>query len=359
MRKICSKDSLVFMFIIIAVAIIANITYADSALQPNNEAVLSEEDIPSDWAKADIEGAKELNLIPERIQGQYGKNITREEFSEAVVKLYEALRGEDYILEAQSPFTDTTNQQVIKANSLGIVKGIGDGKFAPDAFITRQDISVMIYRGLRAAKPQYDYSSISKHIFADHNKISPWAREAVAYLYGIEVTNGVGENLFNPWGYTSREQAISLIKRTYDKAMTSKDTIVVSREGTSRRELALKLKLEELIAPEMGKPYKYGATGPNSYDCSGLVYSIYGKLGISLPRTASAQSKVGVYVPKENLAYGDLVFFARDGKNVHHVGIYVGNGEFVHSPQTGDVVKRTTLLSGYYQRCYYTAKRVF
>lgn len=235
MRKICSKDSLVFVFIIIAIAIIANITYADSALQPNNEAVLSEEDIPSDWAKADIEGAKELNLIPERIQGQYGKNITREEFSEAVVKLYEALRGEDYILEAQSPFTDTTNQQVIKANSLGIVKGIGDGKFAPDAFITRQDISVMIYRGLRAARPQYDYSSISKHIFADHNKISPWAREAVAYLYGIEVTNGVGENLFNPWGYTSREQAISLIKRTYDKAMTSKDTIVVSRRDKQKR----------------------------------------------------------------------------------------------------------------------------
>jgi len=347
------------MSIVLAVAIIANITYADSVLQPNNQADLREEDIPSEWAKADIEGAIELNLVREAIQNNYRKNITREEFSETVVKLYEALRGEEYILESESPFIDTTNQQVIKANSLGIVKGVGEGKFAPDDFITRQDINVMIYRTLKAAKPQYDYSNISKHIFADHNNISPWAKEAVAYLYGIEVTNGVGENLFSPWDYTSREQAISLIKRTYDKAMASKDTIVVSREGTSRRELALKLKLEELIAQEMGKPYQWGGTGPNGYDCSGLVYSIYGKLGISLPRTASAQSKVGTYVAKENLAYGDLVFFARNGKTVNHVGIYVGNGEFVHSPQTGDVVKKTTLLSGYYQRCYYTAKRVF
>jgi cell wall-associated NlpC family hydrolase len=77
-----------------------------------------------------------------------------------------------------------------------------------------------------------------------------------------------------------------------------------------------------------------------------------------LPRVASAQAKVGTYVAKGDLEYGDLVFFAKDGKNVHHVGIYVGDGVFVHAPQTGDVVKRTTLLSGYYERCYYTARRV-
>ncbi|WP_175548420.1 NlpC/P60 family protein [Lutispora thermophila] len=359
MRKICSKNSLVFMFIIIAITIITNITYADSALQANYQVSLNKEDIPSEWAKEEIYKAKQLYLIPEKIQGEYGKNITREEFSEAVIKLYEALKAEKYTLETESPFIDTQNPEVIKANRLGIVKGVGEGKFAPDEAITRQDISVMMYRTLKAAKPGYDYSIISNHVFGDQNIISPWAREAVAYLYGIEVINGVGGNMFNPLDNTSREEAIVLIKRMYDKAIASGNSIIVSREGTSRRELAMKMKLEELIAQEMGKPYQWGGTGPKGYDCSGLVYSIYGKLGIALPRTASAQSKVGTYVPKESLAYGDLVFFARDGKNVHHVGIYVGNGEFVHSPQTGDVVKKTTLLSGYYQKCYYTAKRVF
>ncbi len=88
------------------------------------------------------------------------------------------------------------------------------------------------------------------------------------------------------------------------------------------------------------------------------MYSLYGKLGISLPRVARSQAEVGTYVTKEELVYGDLIFFARDGKNVNHVGIYVGNDEFVHAPQTGDVVKKTTLMSGYYERVYYTAKRV-
>ena len=69
------------------------------------------------------------------------------------------------------------------------------------------------------------------------------------------------------------------------------------------------------------------------------------------------KSKDG-YVAKEDLAYGDIVLFARDGKNINHAGIYVGNGEFVHSPQSGDVVRITTLMSGYYADCYFTARRV-
>jgi cell wall-associated NlpC family hydrolase len=70
------------------------------------------------------------------------------------------------------------------------------------------------------------------------------------------------------------------------------------------------------------------------------------------------QVTAGTYVTRENLQYGDLVFFARDGQNINHVGIYVGNGEFVHAPQTGDVVKKTTLETGYYDSCYFTARRV-
>jgi len=340
------------MIIIIAIAVTVSNTYADSALSQGNE------DIPSSWAKAEIDKAKETGLLPEELQGEYRSNITREEFSEIAVNLYEALSGKEGILQGENPFTDTQNIKVRIANDLGIVKGIGAGKFAPYDAVTRQEISVMLYRTLQAAKPGYDYPDIQGCIFADYDMISSWAREAVWYLYGIEVTNGVGDNLFNPKGNTSREEAIVLVKRMYDKVLASKDNLIVSRGGTSRRESITKLKLEKLIAEEMGKPYKWGGTGPDSYDCSGLVYSLYGKLGISLPRTASSQAKVGTYVSKEDLMYGDLVFFARDGKNINHVGIYVGNGEFVHSPETGDVVKKTTLMSGYYKESYYTARRV-
>ena len=134
--------------------------------------------------------------------------------------------------------------------------------------------------------------------------------------------------------------------------------MIASRDGISRKESNATLKLAKLLAEEMGKPYKWGGPGPNGYDCSGLVYSIFGKLGISLPRTAREQATMGTYVSKDELQYGDLVLFARDGKNIHHVGIYVGDGVMVHSPQTGDVVRKTTIMSGYYERCYYTARRI-
>lgn len=352
MRKVCSRYSLFFLFIIIAISLMTSITYAETDPSQNYQAV------PSSWARVEVDKAIAAGLIPERIQGDYGRNITREEFSEIAVKLYEALSGKKTVMEGESPFIDTQNPMVLIANDLGIVKGIGDGRFVPEAAITRQEISVMLYRSLKAAKPGYEFSASISHIFSDNAKISTWARDAVNYLYGIGVVNGVGENQFSPRSNTSREEAVVLANRMNEKVKATSGNTIASRNGTSRRESVLKTKLGDLIDQEMGKPYQWGAEGPDSYDCSGLVYSIYGRLGISLPRVARDQAKVGTPVAKEDMEYGDLVFFARDGKNVNHVGIYVGDGMFVHAPQTGDVVKTTTLLSGYYERCYYTAKRV-
>ncbi|WP_461205349.1 C40 family peptidase [Clostridium sp. DL1XJH146] len=92
----------------------------------------------------------------------------------------------------------------------------------------------------------------------------------------------------------------------------------------------------------LGRPYRYGATGPSSFDCSGFAQYVFRHFGVSLPRTSSSQSRYGTYVSRENLQPGDLVFF---GYPVHHVGIYVGNNSYIHSPHTGDVVKISTLSS--------------
>lgn len=97
-----------------------------------------------------------------------------------------------------------------------------------------------------------------------------------------------------------------------------------------------------LAKSQLGKPYKWGATGPNSFDCSGLIYWVAKQMGKSIPRTSSEQSRYGQSVSKGNLQPGDLVFF---GSPVHHVGMYVGNGEYIHAPKSNDVVRISRLSS--------------
>jgi peptidoglycan DL-endopeptidase CwlO len=87
---------------------------------------------------------------------------------------------------------------------------------------------------------------------------------------------------------------------------------------------------------KIGAPYRWGASGPDAFDCSGLVSWAFKKTGVSLPRTSSAMSKVGTPVSKADLQPGDLVFFY---KPVRHVGIYVGGGKIVHAPNKNSPVK--------------------
>ena len=102
-------------------------------------------------------------------------------------------------------------------------------------------------------------------------------------------------------------------------------------------------KVISVAKAQMGKPYRWGATGPNSFDCSGLMqYAFKNGAGISLPRVSRDQANVGKKVSKAELQPGDLVFFAKGGR-IHHVGMYLGNDQYIHAPQTGDVVKISKL----------------
>ncbi|HEY6960974.1 MAG TPA: NlpC/P60 family protein [Gaiellaceae bacterium] len=93
---------------------------------------------------------------------------------------------------------------------------------------------------------------------------------------------------------------------------------------------------------QLGVPYVWGGSSPSGFDCSGLVMWSFAQVGVSLPHSSYAQYGMGVPVSRDQLQPGDLVFF--DG--LGHVGIYIGNGEFVHAPHTGDVVKISN-LDGY------------
>ena len=89
----------------------------------------------------------------------------------------------------------------------------------------------------------------------------------------------------------------------------------------------------------LGTPYVWGGSSPGGFDCSGLVEYVYNQVGVSLPHNAAAQFGYGTPVPESDLQPGDLVFF--DG--LGHVGIYIGGGQYIHAPHTGDVVKISNL----------------
>lgn len=99
----------------------------------------------------------------------------------------------------------------------------------------------------------------------------------------------------------------------------------------------------DFAAAQLGKPYKYGATGPKAFDCSGLTLSSWKAAGVSLPRTAAQQSRFGRKVKKADLQPGDLVFFY--GSTPSHVALYVGNGMVIHSPRPGKTVQYLKMSS--------------
>jgi len=104
----------------------------------------------------------------------------------------------------------------------------------------------------------------------------------------------------------------------------------------------------------LGVPYVWGGASPSGFDCSGFLMYVYAKVGVSLPHNAAMQYGLGSAVSKDQLAPGDLVFF--DG--LGHNGMYIGGGQFIHAPHSGDVVKISSLSDSWYARTWVGARRL-
>lgn len=108
---------------------------------------------------------------------------------------------------------------------------------------------------------------------------------------------------------------------------------------------------------ELGVPYVYGGDTPQGFDCSGLVYYVFHHAGLNVPRTANAQFYASHPVQTANLEPGDLVFFEIAGDAQMHVGIYAGNGTFIHAPETGERVSYARLDNPYWKARFVGAGR--
>jgi hypothetical protein len=168
------------------------------------------EDKPSTWAKSDVSRAEKLGLVPAKLQTDYSGSITRGEFCKLAIPIYEKLK---VTITPSSSFADTSDLDVLKAATIGLVNGVGDKRFNPDGLLTRQEAAVILSRllslcGEKAAAADLQYT--------DSTQIADWASEAVVHVTKAGVMKGVSGNSFQPMGTYTREQAIVTLIRVWD-----------------------------------------------------------------------------------------------------------------------------------------------
>lgn len=129
------------------------------------------------------------------------------------------------------------------------------------------------------------------------------------------------------------------------KLSTKKKT---SRKLSSRGTYGSVMKIISYAKKYLGVDYNFGSASPNEFDCSGFTMYVFRTVGISLPHSAAAQSNIGHTVSRNNLEPGDLVFFHTTGTGISHVGIYLGNGNFIHASSGAGHVTTSSLSKPFY-----------
>lgn len=179
-------------------------------------------DVPSAWAQKSVDAARAAGIVPAQVNSAFDTAITREDFCSLAAAVYRAWEKKDALTAYTSSsvsFSDTDNADVMLCASAGVVNGVGNGKFAPQKNITRQEAASMLYRLAALNKNTKDDEATSlPHIFADSAKIQSWAWKNVDWVYRQGIMNGMGENTFAPDGEYTREQSIVTALRLYDSS---------------------------------------------------------------------------------------------------------------------------------------------
>lgn len=182
--------------------------YTDDVLFQNN---------PSSWAVDFITLSNSKGLLVDEVIDNYQANISREEFMELIMNFYDVVLDFPDVTVTSDVFTDTNNQQVLKAYELGIVSGRSQGIFAPNDNVTREEVCVIIDKALQVMDKSLEIKKTYRE-FEDVTQISSWAESAVEKMANEhDIIAGVGGNTFLPKGNATKEQAIIMIYKVFNR----------------------------------------------------------------------------------------------------------------------------------------------
>lgn len=328
----------------------------------------------STWALDTVNVTEAYGFIPERLRNaDFTRDITREELCEVAVKVYIYQTG-DTSYTGNNYFSDTTNVNINIAYEKGLVSGTGGGKFNPTRSITRQELFRIVYNLLTANSwERLDNTHELFAQFSDSGSVAAWAKPSAKIMLQLDLVKGSDGKLL-PLGTTTRQEAAILFYRAYRYISIWYADHPLDPDyypGHVQTATTVAQQAVALAQSKLGCRYVYGDEGPDTFDCSGLVYWVYHtQLGFSMGRTATAQWKNGVQVAVDksgfangnwgNLLPGDLVYFASSpgSSSIGHIGIYEGNGYFIHASTPTKGVIRSRLSENYYVARFYGARRI-
>lgn len=201
-----------------------------------------------------------------------------------------------------------------------------------------------------------DKKAIENKATANKSSLNTTTKTAVSKPKSKTSTNSTVSSSTKTTSKTTTSKTTS--STTLSKSTTATDKSTATNRGTTSTVTSTKASAVISTAKSfMGVPYVWGGTTPSGFDCSGYIQYVLGKNGISVPRTAAEQYKVGTSVSKSNLRTGDLVFFTTYKEGPSHLGFYLGEGKFIHASSSKGVTI-SSLSSDYYSSRYIGAKRV-
>lgn len=172
---------------------------------------------PSAWAKAELQLAVSDGLVISDLMNQYNKPITRLEFTRLIVNLHQVDTGIIAAPAIMYPFQDTASLDIAKAYELGLIKGSSTASFNPNGLLSREEAAVIFQREWMNTHPEYVVPSVGM-AFTDSDRIAVWASEAAQFMVSNGLMKGNENNQFEPKGSTTREQAIILMLRSFQKS---------------------------------------------------------------------------------------------------------------------------------------------
>ncbi len=282
--------------------------------------------------------------------------LTRLGMAQLIMDGYRTITGfsEEELEVSEAMFLDTDNADVLNAYQLDLVNGHSAGFYEPMEDISRQDFFTACAGLLETVGyPYINDIHVDLSCYPDGDAVLAYAAQPFRALLCLELIEANADGALEPERSITVEEAMELLDRLVS-FYTDWELDPVEPQRYLGEDVA------EFALDYVGCRYVSGGRGPNKFDCSGFVYYVYKNFGYNLKPGAYTQwCNLSKSVKKDDLLPGDLVFFSRRGSasGIFHVGICIGDGEFVHAANSRKGVIVSSLSEGYWSNRYFGAKR--